>query len=549
MREKTIIGASLGNDVHVVGIYRFLTLAEEHGYRAVFLGPSVPVESIVAQAKTQHPERMIVGYRLSEDAATLLFRELKRGLERERLAGTFPLILSCPPALRQAAVNAGIFDFIFTGGEPFDDILASLTEKGKGIPFEAKYPPTLPERVTAKKPFPLLRHHFGVPTVEETVLGVERIADEKAVDIISLGPDQNAQEFFFEPENMRSDENGAGGVPLRTREDLERIYRASRRGNYPLLRCYSGTNHLREWAHLLAETIHIAWGVVPIFWYSTLDGRSSRPLVQAIQENQEAMRTYINLGIPLEVNEAHQWSLRDAPDSVAAAAFFLGAYQAKAFGARHYVAQYMFNTPPGISPRADLAKMLAKQELLGELTDPGFNVFTQIRAGLSHFTPNLDIAKGQLAASTALGLHLFPDIIHVVGFCEANHIACSLEVVESARIVQGVLSDLLIGLPRIDQDPFIQKHKKRIKEEARLILETIREIASPGIEDPWTSPETLARAVETGLLDAPHLSGNPEAQGTVITRLRDSILRVVDKDGQPLTERQRISALRQDKNE
>ncbi len=544
MKGKVIVGASLGNDVHVVGIYRFLSLAEQHGYRSVFLGPSVPVNIIVAAVEEHGPSRVIVGYRLSEDAATHVFNELNEALRHKHLLGTFTLILSCTPALRRIAESIGCFDIIFTGGEPFDDIVGSLTEQRKDLPIEEKYPPTLAERIAAKSPFPLFRHHFGVPSVEETIRGVERISEEKAVDIISLGPDQNAQEFFFEPAKMRRDESGAGGVPLRTREDLLRIYAASRRGNYPLLRCYSGTNHLKEWALLLKETIEVAWGVVPLFWYSELDGRSHRSLEQAIEENREAMKTYIDLGIPLEVNEAHQWSLRDAPDSVAVASFFLGAYNAKVLGAAQYIAQYMFNTPPGISARADLAKMLAKKELIETLSDPGFTIFTQIRAGLSHFSSDLDIAKGQLAASTALGLYLKPEIIHIVGFCEADHIACSMEVIESARIVQGVLNDLLFDVPQIDQDPFILEHKERIKREALLLLEAISAL-DPSCKEPWTSPAILARAAKKGIFDAPHLAGNPAARGRVATRLREGVLRVVDEEGKVMNEEERLERLMQ----
>ncbi len=542
MNDKIIVGASLGNDVHVVGIYRFLSLAEQHGYRSVFLGPSVPVETIIKAIEKHRPSRVIVGYRLSEDAAKNLFADLNEALRKHRLLGTFTLILSCTPALRSIAENIGCFDIIFTGGEPFDDLVGSLVEQKKDLPAEEKYPPTLAERIAGKSPFPLFRHHFGVPSVEETVRGVEIISEKKAVDIISLGPDQNAQEFFFEPEKMRHDESGAGGVPLRTREDLMRIYAASRRGNYPLLRCYSGTNRLKEWARLLKETINVAWGVVPLFWYSELDGRSRRSLEEAITENREAMKTYIELGIPLEVNEAHQWSLRDAPDSVAVASFFLGAYNAKVLGATHYVAQYMFNTPPGISARADLAKMLAKKELIETLSEPGFTIFTQIRAGLSHFSSDLDIAKGQLAASTALGLYLKPEIIHVVGYCEADHIACSMEVIESARIVQGVLNDLLFDVPQIDQDPFILEHKERIKREALQLLDAISALDS-SCEEPWTSPVILTKAVKKGILDAPHLAGNAVARGRVATRLREGALRVVDQEGKVMSEEERLERL------
>lgn len=36
---------------------------------------------------------------------------------------------------------------------------------------------------------------------------------------------------------------------------------------------------------------------------------------------------------------------------------------------------------------------------------------------------------------------------------------------------------------------------------------------------PWTDPEILAKAIEIGLLDAPHLYGNPYAKGKTITSI------------------------------
>ncbi|MGC8779124.1 MAG: methionine synthase, partial [Candidatus Caldatribacteriaceae bacterium] len=378
--------------------------------------------------------------------------------------------------------------------------------------------------------------------VEETVRGVAEISEARVLDCISLGPDQNAQEFFFRPERMEKEEHGSGGVPLRRREDLEAIYQASRRGNFPLLRCYSGTNDLARWAKLLKETINIAWGAVPIFWYSLLDGRSERPLEVAIRENQEAMWTYIDLGVPVEGLEAHQWSLRDAPDSVAVAAFYLACYQVKKLGGRFYVAQYMFNTPPGIAPWADLAKMLAKKELVAELEDENFRVFTQVRGGLAHFAPQLEVAKGQLGATTALGLFLRPHIVHVVGFAEGAHLVGPGEVMESARIVQGVLRDLLLGLPEIGRDPRIEERKEELKEEARLLLDTIRKLKE-NEEEPFLSPGVLTEAVRKGLLDAPHLWGNPEALGKARTKIVNGVLRPVDEEGRVISERERLRKL------
>lgn len=59
------------------------------------------------------------------------------------------------------------------------------------------YSQNLIERVKNNAPYPLIRHHFGRPSLEETVEGVKLIAESRVLDVISLGPDQNAQEYFF----------------------------------------------------------------------------------------------------------------------------------------------------------------------------------------------------------------------------------------------------------------------------------------------------------------------------------------------------------------
>lgn len=56
------------------------------------------------------------------------------------------------------------------------------------------------ERIQWKTPFPLIRHHFGLPTLEATLAGMQEIAAARVLDVISLGIDQDAQENFFHPE-------------------------------------------------------------------------------------------------------------------------------------------------------------------------------------------------------------------------------------------------------------------------------------------------------------------------------------------------------------
>ena len=46
--------------------------------------------------------------------------------------------------------------------------------------------------------------------------------------------------------------------------------------------------------------------------------------------------------------------------------------------------------------------------------------------------------------------------------------------------------------------------------------------------DPFTDPVTLATAIGLGLLDAPHLKGNPSACGEVVTAIVDGACVAVD---------------------
>ena len=60
--------------------------------------------------------------------------------------------------------------------------------------------------------------------------------------------------------------------------------------------------------------------------------------------------------------------------------------------------------------------------------------------------------------------------------------------------------------------------------------------------DPFTDPDTLARAVELGLLDAPHLRGNSAACGKIVTRMIGGACLAIDRStGQPLPETERVT--------
>ncbi|HHV62083.1 MAG TPA: cobalamin B12-binding domain-containing protein [Firmicutes bacterium] len=517
---KTLVAAAIGDCVHVAGILAFLGLAKSAGYETVFLGPATPVEDLVAKARELNAAAIAASYRLDPSAAANLLHELKRQVEGAGLSG-IKMFFGGTPATCEVAARFDIFDAIFSGGESKEEVLGKLLDKQVAGESEA-LPDTLIARIRARKPFPLIRHHFGLPTVEATVRGAAEIAEAGVLDVLSIGPDQNAQEHFFAPEKMDPRQDGAGGVPIRTREDLRLIYEATRRGNRPLVRCYSGTTNLIAMAEMLQETIRNAWCAVPLCWYNVLDGRSKRPLRDAIAENQATMRWHAERGIPVEVNEAHHWSLRGADDVVAVTMAYLAAYNAKKMGVKHYVAQYMLNTPPTTPPAMDLAKMLAKIHLIESLHDENFRSYRQVRGGLASFSKDADVAKGQLASSVALGMLLKPDIVHVVGYSEGTDVARPGQLIESCKIASGVICRWIDGVPDIEADPAITRRKQELLDGARELLAKIAalagEVQGQGAhqgahavedmdDDPFTRPDVIAAAIRRGLLSAPDLRG------------------------------------------
>ncbi|MDK2878266.1 MAG: hypothetical protein PWR06_982 [Thermoanaerobacteraceae bacterium] len=542
---KKIIAGSIGNCVHVAGIMNFLTLAEKEGYETIFLGAAVPIDELISAVKSEKPEYVGVSYRLTPGPLREVLKELGQKIKNEGLNGIKWIFGGTEPTA-EVAEESGLFYKVFNGLEDVDDVIGFL--KGRRLSEAEYYARDLVSRIKSKYPYPILRHHLGLPTLEETVASVEKIAESKVLDVISIAPDQNAQEHFFEQDKMDRRLDGAGGVPVRSREDFLALYDAAQRGNFPLLRCYSGTNDLIPFAELLQDTIKNAWCAVPLCWYNVLDRRGPRLVKESIEENQQVMKWHGERGIPVEVNESHHWSLRDAHDTIGVVTAYLAAYNAKKMGVKDYIAQYMFNVPPSISPKMDLAKMLAKIELIESLQDDSFTVYRQARAGLASFPGDLSQAKGQLASSAYLAMAIKPHIYHVVGYCEAHHAATADDIIESCRIVRGVIRNNFLGVADITRDGDIQRRKSELIEEAMITLDAIREL-NPTAKDPLADAETIAKAIEIGILDAPHLRGNPYACGKLTTRLVEGALYAYDPEEKRIvTEKERIEKIMRNLN-
>lgn len=537
--KKTVVAAAIGECVHVAGVMNFLRLAEEAGWKTVFLGPAVPIAKVLEVARQEDASLVGVGYRLTPETGERLLGEFAEAADELRSQGVRFVFGGTPPVAERAG-KLGFFDRIYDGNQSVSQILADLKGETAAAQGLGQIPQTTVERIQWKAPYPLLRHHFGLPELEATRLGIAKIAQAEVLDVFSLGTDQDAQENFFHSERQNPRARGAGGVPVRSADDYRLLYAASRSGNFPLMRAYSGTDDFIRLAEVLVDTIHNAWCAIPLFWFNQMDGRGPWNLQNSIREHQKVMRWYGEHNIPVELNEPHHWGMRDAPDVVFVVAAYLAAYNARAFGVRDYIAQFMFNSPAATADDMDLAKMLAILKMIEPLSGPDFRIWKQTRTGLLSYPLQPAAARAHLAASIYVQMALHPHIVHIVGHTEADHAATADDVIEACQMAQRAIENALRGAPDMLADPHVQARAEELESEARITLDVIRMIAREDSLDPLTDPVVLANAVSLGILDAPQLRNNPFARGEIDTRIIDGKCLAVDANGRPLDERQRL---------
>jgi len=543
-RPKTVVAGALGECVHVAGVIRFLQLAEDAGWRTVFLGPAVSVETLIEAAHRENADLVGVSYRLTPETGERLLGAFAEAADQLHETGV-KFVFGGTPPVTERVEKLGFFEKTFDGSQPPEAVLAYL----KGVPAsgatETHFPQTTIERIQWKSPYPILRHHFGLPTMEETITGIERIAEARALDVISLGIDQDAQEHFFNPEKQDPRARGAGGVPVRSPNDYRALYQASRAGNFPLLRTYSGTDDFIPLAEMYVETIHNAWCAIPLFWFNQMDGRGPWDLEGSIREHQKVMAWYGERGFPVELNEPHHWGLRDAPDVICVVSAYLSAYNARSFGVQDYIAQLMFNSPAGLSDAMDLAKMDACLRIIKPLEGPDFRVWRQVRTGLLSYPLEISAARAHLASSIYLQMSLRPHVVHIVGQSEADHAAKSDEIIEASNLARRAIENALGGIPDMRADPGIQDRAAELVLEAKVTLTAIEKLSKDPQIDGLLDPHTLVKAIETGILDAPHLQNNAFASGKITTQIdqRGACVAIDPQTREPMSEEKRIQAL------
>lgn len=512
-RKRRVMVGSIGDCVHSLGVETFAEWMEdkEIGYYAVKLGPAVPIQDVINKIREARPNIVGVSSRLGDlHVDKLMLEFMDKAIEhkidpknsgiRYSYGGLRPaanLVRAItgqemledkfsPPEDRNYDLDAialeyasqtryhGFFELIV------DDYVTmeELERFAQGLPPRAEeefyWSDNLLDRireVRERENRPILRAHIGIASesVEPTIEDIEEVSDAHALEIVSLGPDQPSQaylaKFIRGEEDPEKYLKGQGGVPIRTEEELRKLKEATRRGNFPTIRIYSGTDELLELAKLFEKNFNMPFPAVPIFFYNELDGRGPIAIREGFDEHMEVIRWWAEQNKPVEINDPHQWQLRNCSDDMYAFDHLICALIALRCGVKTYIMQLMFDLPPEISARNDLAKMMAAFELIEPLTRHfDFQIIKETRGGLSSFPPNLDMAKGHLAVTTLWQMYMNPDIIHVVSFPEAHHEAKAPDIIESCDIVKQVVKDFNLGdPPDITADPRFQKRKEELK--------------------------------------------------------------------------------------
>ena len=364
---------------------------------------------------------------------------------------------------------------------------------------------------------PLIRAHSGPfspdLTREECLKKYNDWCRELALsgylDILSIGSSQLSQSNFGE--NWGNKANG-GGVPVNSEIEYMNIWEAAK----PMLvRTYSGTKNVQKMAEMYERTINIAWHALSLWWFDELDGRGPNPLYTNLKEHIDTIKYIASVGKPIEPNVPHHFAFRGSDDVTYIISEYLAAKIAKKCGAKSFVLQNMLNTPRSTWGIQDLAKSRVMIKLVKELEDDNFRVILQTRAGLDYFKPDLEAAKIQLAAVTALmddidNTNLYsPEIIHVVSYSEALFLATPDILNDSIKITRNSLKEYRklkqMGMtPNVMTDD-IYTRMYNLEKDAKTIIQAMEN----NIPDLY-SPEGFYLAFVSGFLPVPELWSNSE---------------------------------------
>ncbi|MEN8242872.1 MAG: methionine synthase, partial [Chloroflexota bacterium] len=174
-----------------------------------------------------------------------------------------------------------------------------------------------------------------------------------------------------------------------------------------------------------------------------------------------------------------------------------------------------------------------------------FKIWKQTRTGLLSYPVDLDQARAHLATTVFVQMALKPDILHVVGYPEADHAVTGKEVIESCTMARKAVEHALQSQIDLTEAENIQKRVGELVAEAKILIEAISQLETGVSTDALSNPAVLSMAVTAGLLDAPQLINNPYGRGEISTKIdhRGACI-VIDKHtGKPISEGERVTKL------
>lgn len=490
-------------DAHTLGVSTVGKLLQDCGYRVHIgdaavaaavaeIGKINSISLLVAWIKAHGITRLGFSYRLDPANAALNFGRVFRQLQDHRMfkdqGGTLVRLYfaGLPPACARITAEYGDKVPVFMGDETQVETLRTLGVPERRIPSEitgsAQYDEdrmafarelveadahrmqqpvdhsgyagygtrtdTLEARIRhkrARQQLPLMRVHVGpyspdyAEARKEFISWLHTLRDTRFLDIVSVGSSQLSQSDFG---TDWGDRPNGGGVPINSVQDLEDIRAAA---SPMLVRTYSSTRNVPAMAEVYEKHLNIAWHALSLWWFNRLDGRGPNDLRITLGEHLETLRVVARHNKPFEPNIPHHFAFRGGDDHSYVLSSYLAAITAKRIGVRQLVLQTMLNTPKYTWGIQDLAKARALLQLVRELEDKDFAVYHQPRAGLDYFSPDLQKAKAQLASVTCMMDDVEPadpqgpDIIHVVSYSEAVHLATPPIINESIQITLHAL--------------------------------------------------------------------------------------------------------------
>jgi len=597
-------------DVHTLGVSTVGKLLSDCGYRvhigdAALAAAIAEIQKInhisllVSWIKAKGITRLGFSYRLDPANAALNFGRVFRQLQDHHMfkeqGGTLVRIYfaGLPPACKRITDEYGEKVPVFVGDETQMETLLKMGVPEHRIPSELSgstrydedrlafakehvqadaygvqqpidhsgYPEygtqqdTLAARIRNKRSRglpPLTRVHVGpyspnyAEARKEFIGWLHTLRDTRFLDIVSVGSSQLSQSSFGTHWGERP--NG-GGVPINSVQDLEDIRDAA---SPMLVRTYSSTRNVPAMAELYEKHLNIAWHALSLWWFNKIDGRGPNDVLPNLEEHLAALRVMARHNTPFEPNIPHHFSFRGGDDHSYVLSSYLAAITAKRLGVKQLVLQTMLNTPKYTWGIQDLAKARALLQLVRELEDTNFAVYHQPRAGLDYFSPDLDKAKVQLAAVTCMmddvepANDKGPDMIHVVSYSEAVHLATPPVINESVQITLHVLDAYRKAKKAGHMDDMLHhaEVEERTKELYTSVKQTVRTLEKH-IPDLY-SPQGLYEVLRRGVFAVPYLwEGQDEFKAAIAwkTALVNGSVQVVDQQGQIIPPAERMAMI------